>query len=159
AIEEEDEPVTQPSQVAAAADRAEEAEPIEEIEADRITVVDPLEPLPMPTSPLAPPPLKKPPPPPPKRSPGDSGPNSRPSPGRDSAVPAAPTSNPGAGAPAALVGPQDKPTSPSDPTRKRPKAWWEELFGDDFTRTMDHLEPKVIRKECDFIEERLGLEK
>lgn len=46
-----------------------------------------------------------------------------------------------------------------DPLRKRQKPWWEELFGDDYVRTMDKVEPKVVRKECDFIEDRLGLEK
>ena len=43
--------------------------------------------------------------------------------------------------------------------RKRQKPWWEEIFGDDFIRTMEKDEPRVIRKECDFIEDRLGLEK
>jgi SAM-dependent methyltransferase len=160
-VVEEDEPVTQPSDQAMAAGRAEEVEPLEEIDFDRITVVDPIEPLSYASSPLAAPPHQKkpPPPPPPKRSPGDGGPNSRPSPAREvasfTAAPASPPSNPGAGTPAT----PDKPGTPSDPTRKRQRAWWEELFGDDFTRTMDHFEPKVIRKECDFIEDRLGLEK
>jgi len=55
----------------------------------------------------------------------------------------------------------EKPAAPPsiDPTKKRQKSWWEDLFGDDFVRTMDHLEPKVIRRECDFIEDRLGLER
>jgi SAM-dependent methyltransferase len=44
-------------------------------------------------------------------------------------------------------------------SRKRQKPWWEEIFSDDYLRTMEKAEPKVIRKECDFIEDRLGLEK
>jgi SAM-dependent methyltransferase len=159
-VEEDEPPVTQPAQVVITVARSDELEPLEEIDFDRITVVDPIEPYPIASSPLAPPPqLKKPPPPPPKRSPGDSGPNSRPSPSRDvasfSAAPAPPPSNPGASGPVA----PEKPSAPEGPPRKRQKAWWEELFGDDFTRTMDHYEPKVIRRECDFIEDRLGLEK
>ena len=58
---------------------------------------------------------------------------------------------------AAPVGPVSAP--PLDPLRKRQKPWWEELFGDDYLRTMDKVEAKVVRKECDFIEDRLGLEK
>jgi ubiquinone/menaquinone biosynthesis C-methylase UbiE len=44
-------------------------------------------------------------------------------------------------------------------SRKRVKPWWEEVFSDDFIRTMEKLDGKVVRKECDFIEDRLGLEK
>ena len=43
--------------------------------------------------------------------------------------------------------------------RKRVKPWWEEIFSDDYLRTMEKVEPKAIKKECDFIEDRLGLEK
>ncbi len=63
-------------------------------------------------------------------------------------VTAAPATPPPAAGPASV-----------DPLRKRQKPWWEELFGDDYVRTMDKVEPKVVRKECDFIEDRLGLEK
>jgi len=59
--------------------------------------------------------------------------------------------------PAAAAAPVSAP--PLDPLRKRQKPWWEELFGDDYLRTMDKVDPKVVRKECDFIEDRLGLEK
>jgi SAM-dependent methyltransferase len=44
-------------------------------------------------------------------------------------------------------------------TRKRQKPWWEELFGEDFSRTMDRLEPKAVGRDVDFIEESLGVEK
>ena len=43
--------------------------------------------------------------------------------------------------------------------RKRQKPWWEEIFSDDYIRTLEKVEHKAIRKECDFIEDRLGLEK
>lgn len=46
-----------------------------------------------------------------------------------------------------------------DLSRKRVKPWWEEIFSDDYLRTMEKVEPKAIKKECDFIEDRLGLEK
>jgi SAM-dependent methyltransferase len=59
----------------------------------------------------------------------------------------------------------ERPSSPLaqtvdlSPGRRRQKPWWEELFSDDYLRTMEKIEPKAIRKECDFIEDRLGLEK
>jgi SAM-dependent methyltransferase len=46
-----------------------------------------------------------------------------------------------------------------EPGRKRAKAWWEEMFSDDFLRTMVRADQSVVTRECDFIEERLGLEK
>jgi SAM-dependent methyltransferase len=79
---------------------------------------------------------RKPPPPPPKRSTPESGPPQQPS--------------------SAAGSPDTAPTA--DPMRKRQKPWWEDLFGDDFTRTMDHVDPKVVRRECDFIDDRLSLE-
>jgi SAM-dependent methyltransferase len=48
---------------------------------------------------------------------------------------------------------------PSDAKRKRQKPWWEDLFGDDFIRTLDKSEAKVVRREANFIEDSLGLEK
>jgi len=44
-------------------------------------------------------------------------------------------------------------------SKKRQKPWWEEIFSDDYIRTLERVEHRVIRKECDFIEDRLGLEK
>jgi ubiquinone/menaquinone biosynthesis C-methylase UbiE len=77
---------------------------------------------------------------------------------------AAPPPPPAAAAPAAppAAPPQSAPAS--TPTvdlaaRKRQKPWWEEIFSDDYLRTMEKVEHKAIRRECDFIEDRLGLEK
>lgn len=42
---------------------------------------------------------------------------------------------------------------------KRPRAWFEELFGEDYLRTMDKLAPKELAREVDFIEESLSVEK
>lgn len=78
-----------------------------------------------------PPPAKKPPPPPPKREKLPSVPE---------IATAAPTPLP---APSGV---------------KRQKAWWEELFGDDFLRTMERLDRKFTQRECNFIEDRLGVE-
>jgi len=44
---------------------------------------------------------------------------------------------------------------------QRPKGrpWWEELFTDDFVRSMDRLSPSQVTKEARFIEESLALQK
>jgi SAM-dependent methyltransferase len=150
------------SSVRAAADsRPEEIEALEEIELERISDTS------NPTLEAVAPGPKKPPPPPPKRSTtlDPSAPPATPPP--PSAVAAfsasAPISNPpGAAPPASSPAPAAAapPPPPSlDAPRKRAKPWWEELFGDDYLRTMDKVEAKVIRKDCDFIEDRLGLEK
>lgn len=83
-----------------------------------------------------------PPPPPPKRPPAPPPP-----------PPAAPAAS---AAPAAASTP---PPLSADAKRKRQKPWWEELFGDDFIRTLDKPVRKIIRREVDFIEESLGVEK
>ena len=169
---EDDEPDTQPSSAIVARaqteSRPEEIEAIEEIEPERISDVDGAS-----TSP------KKPPPPPLKRGSSiEPGPTSGhatppppaiaafsttqplispPPPAAPSAAtpppPAAATPTPAAAAAAPAAGP------PAETPRKRQKPWWEELFGDDYLRTMDRVEPKHVRRECDFIEDRLGLEK
>lgn len=54
--------------------------------------------------------------------------------------------------------PQKPPTLP-EPSRRRQRPWWEDLFDDDFIRTMDRTDTKVIHREVDFIEQCLGLEK
>jgi SAM-dependent methyltransferase len=41
---------------------------------------------------------------------------------------------------------------------KKPKAWFEEVFAEDYIRTMDVLAPEHVKKEVDFIEESLGVE-
>lgn len=131
---------------------------------------------------------KKPPPPPPKRGPtasfpdigapavpfpalpftvgGLGAPQALPTSARTGAEPSPPVSAPPVSAPpgvvaAAVVPPDAKPAPASQPpeARKRARPWWEELFGDDFVRTMDRLEAKHVRKDADFIEERLALEK
>ncbi len=43
--------------------------------------------------------------------------------------------------------------------RKRARPWWEDLFNDDFIRTMAKLTDAHIAAEADFIEESLGLAK
>jgi SAM-dependent methyltransferase len=45
-----------------------------------------------------------------------------------------------------------------DPSVRRARYWWDELFGDDFLRTMDNLTDKQVRREVDFIEESLGVQ-
>ncbi|WP_441289720.1 methyltransferase domain-containing protein [Sorangium sp. KYC3313] len=69
------------------------------------------------------------------------------------ARPAAP-----AAAPAAKQVEHDSGPS-TEPAARRKRPWWEELFGDDFLRTLDKIDSKVVRREVDFIEERLGVEK
>lgn len=71
---------------------------------------------------------------------------------RDGAPPSVqPASAPAAAAPAAAT---------LDPLslKKRQKPWWEEIFSDDYLRTMDRPDTKSMLRECNFIEERLGLE-
>lgn len=41
--------------------------------------------------------------------------------------------------------------------RKRTRPWWEELFNDDFLRATPRMTDQQIGKECDFIEESLGV--
>jgi ubiquinone/menaquinone biosynthesis C-methylase UbiE len=89
---------------------------------------------------------RKPPPPPPRRNTGE--------------IPAVPPGPPPAPAAAPAISPAAAPKSAeTPPPRKRQKPWWEEIFSDDFVRTMDRIGPKFVAKECDFIEERLGVEK
>lgn len=42
--------------------------------------------------------------------------------------------------------------------RKKARPWWEELFNDDFIRTMAKITESQIKDEVDFIEESLGCE-
>jgi SAM-dependent methyltransferase len=44
-------------------------------------------------------------------------------------------------------------------TRRRARPWWEELFNDDFIRTMARITDAQIALEVNFIEESLGLAK
>ncbi len=59
----------------------------------------------------------------------------------------------GAGASIKLSG---MPTIPEQ--RRRRRFWWEELFNDDFLRTMEKLTPDQTRAEADAIEQALGVE-
>ncbi len=117
-----------------------EIEPLEEIEVEAHPAV-PAQPVsaagaaapkkpPPPLPPKAPPPLKTAPPPPPPV-----------------ATPAPPP-----------VQAQKPPTLP-EPSRRRQRPWWEDLFDDDFIRTMDRAETKTIQREVNFVEQCLGLEK
>jgi SAM-dependent methyltransferase len=45
-----------------------------------------------------------------------------------------------------------------DPSVRRARYWWDEMFGDDFLRTMDQLTPRQVKREVDFIEESLGVQ-
>lgn len=54
---------------------------------------------------------------------------------------------------------QQKPPSLPEPSRRRQRPWWEDLFDDDFIRTMDRPEQRAIQREVNFIEQCLGLEK
>lgn len=70
-------------------------------------------------------------------------------------------------APASDVKPPPPPRRPSPPRRSdsnRPRArralkrpWWEDLFGEDFTRAVPRLSDKQVAREVDFIEESLGV--
>jgi SAM-dependent methyltransferase len=83
-----------------------------------------------------------------------------------SSVPPPPLAPPVATPPAAQSSPVQRAPDPepssapsTEPAPRRKRPWWEELFGDDFVRTLDRIEDKVVRREVDFIEERLGVEK
>jgi SAM-dependent methyltransferase len=88
----------------------------------------------------------------------------------DAAPFTAPSSPPGASAqpkrppppPPKTKAPDAKPgdTRPSGDTQPRKgKPWWEDLFSDEYIRTHDVLEDRIVRREVDFIEESLGMEK
>jgi len=62
--------------------------------------------------------------------------------------------------------PLRKPQPPrrSDSSRPRPRRalkrpWWEDIFGEDFTRAVPRLSDKQVAREVDFIEESLGVAK
>ncbi len=72
-----------------------------------------------------------------------------------------------AAAPVAPVAPAALPAAavatsteapPTDPRRSKKKgSWWEDFFNDDYLRTVPSPNPKQVRRQCDFIEQRLGL--
>jgi 2-polyprenyl-3-methyl-5-hydroxy-6-metoxy-1,4-benzoquinol methylase len=62
--------------------------------------------------------------------------------------------------------PRRTPSPPRRPDSNRPnrkralkKPWWEDLFGEDFTRAIPPLTERQIKREVDFIEESLGVAK
>ncbi|HEX6272093.1 MAG TPA: methyltransferase domain-containing protein [Polyangiaceae bacterium] len=62
--------------------------------------------------------------------------------------------------------PRRTPSPPKRPDSNRPnrkralkKPWWEEVFGEDFTRAIPPLTERQIKREVDFIEESLGVAK
>jgi SAM-dependent methyltransferase len=62
--------------------------------------------------------------------------------------------------------PLRKPQPPrrGDSSRPRPRRalkrpWWEDIFGEDFTRAVPRLSDKQVAREVDFIEESLGVAK
>jgi SAM-dependent methyltransferase len=62
--------------------------------------------------------------------------------------------------------PLRRPKPPRRPDSGRPRArrtlkrpWWEEIFGEDFTRAVPKVSEKQIVREVDFIEESLGVAK
>lgn len=62
--------------------------------------------------------------------------------------------------------PPRRPQPPKRPDTGRPRArralkrpWWEELFGEDFSRAVPRLTEKQVTREVDFIEESLGVAK
>ena len=126
---------------------SDEIESLEEIEVEAPAAVEPEPPPPAiavqqtPTPPGVGP--KKPPPPLPPKAPPPV-----------KAAPPPPPVSPQAQAAAA-----QKPATLPEPSRRRVRPWWEDLFDDDFIRTMDRAESKVIHREVDFIEQCLGLEK
>jgi SAM-dependent methyltransferase len=62
--------------------------------------------------------------------------------------------------------PPRRPSPPRRPESNRPRArrtlkrpWWEDIFGEDFSRAIPRLSEKQISREVDFIEESLGVAK
>jgi SAM-dependent methyltransferase len=53
------------------------------------------------------------------------------------------------------MGPQTESIGP----RRKGRLWWEDLFNDDYVRTMEKLTDAQIAREVDFIETSLGLER
>jgi SAM-dependent methyltransferase len=53
------------------------------------------------------------------------------------------------------MGPQTESIGP----RRKGRLWWEDLFNDDYVRTMEKLTDAQIAREVDFIEASLGLER
>jgi SAM-dependent methyltransferase len=83
-------------------------------------------------------------------------------------APAAPTSAEAEAPTSEVKAPPPPPKRPSPPKRdsSRPRVrrtlkrpWWEDIFGEDFTRAVPRLSDKQVSREVDFIEESLGVAK
>jgi SAM-dependent methyltransferase len=130
-------------------DSLEEIEPADEIDAERISLEERVatEEIPV-VMEVEPEEQPRRPPPPPKRADG--------APAQAPSVPATPPPAPPTSGPVSK--PAAKPAPPTKAeTRKRP--WWEEIFSEDFIRTMDAPKPSYVAREVNFIEESLGVEK
>jgi len=57
--------------------------------------------------------------------------------------------------------PEEKkdPKSPEEIARKAARPWWDDIFSDEYLRTHDRADENLVRREVDFIEESLGVEK
>ncbi len=76
------------------------------------------------------------------------------------AKPPAPPKPPPPSAPSPQISATAEPAQlPSRPPPKKKNQWWEELFSDDYLRTVPVPSQKSIHKQVDFIESRLGLAK
>jgi len=90
------------------------------------------------------------PPPPPKRADGPA-----------SAPAVTPPQPPASAAPASkpAAAPASKPAPPTAKPETKKRPWWEEIFSEDFIRTMDQPKTSYVQREVNFIEESLGVEK
>jgi SAM-dependent methyltransferase len=66
---------------------------------------------------------------------------------------------PAEGEPAAEAAAATPPPSVRPAPRKRKRPWFEGFFNDDYLRTVPPPSPKEVRRQCDFIERELGLER
>jgi SAM-dependent methyltransferase len=138
-----------PSDKRAAAKKAddeslEEIEEADELDPERVSTTEEI-PIVMDLEPEQP----KRPPPPPKRT---DGPASAPVTPPQPPTSAAPVSKPAAA-------PASKPAPPTAKPETKKRPWWEEIFSEDFIRTMDQPKPSYVQREVNFIEESLGVEK
>ena len=53
--------------------------------------------------------------------------------------------------------PRAAPPAAKPASKKAKRQWWEHLFNDDYLRTVPIPHPKVVQRQCDFIEQRFGL--
>jgi SAM-dependent methyltransferase len=128
-------------------DSLEEIEPADEIDAERISLEDRAvtEEIPVVMMEVEPDEQPRRPPPPPKRT--------------DAQAPATPPPAPAAAPASKPAPPAAKPASPAAKPETRKRPWWEEIFSEDFIRTMDQPKPSYVAREVNFIEESLGVEK